>query len=66
MTNIFGNVPAIVQLFTNINYTLLSQKVYDAVKNNPDGFDFTVYPFYDVLFVLNNFKCKLVFLLCNM
>lgn len=53
--DIFRNVPAIVQLFTNINYTTLSQKVFNAVKNNPDGFDFTVYPFYDVLFVLNDF-----------
>ena len=55
MTNIFGNVPAVAQLFTNINYTTLSKSVYDAVKNNPDGFDFTVYPFYDILFVLNDF-----------
>ena len=55
ITNIFGNIPAFVQLPTNINYTTLSKTVYDAVKNNPDGFDYTVYPFYDILFVLNDF-----------
>jgi len=53
--DIFGNVPCINPLYTNINYTSLSQTVYDAVKNNPDGFDWTVYSFYDVLFVLNDF-----------
>jgi hypothetical protein len=55
ITNIFGDIPAFVQLPTNINYTTLSKTVYDAVKNNPDGFDFTIYPFYDILFVLNDF-----------
>ena len=55
MTNIFGNVPAVAQLLTNINYTTLSKSVYDAVKNDQSGFDFTVYPFYDILFVLNDF-----------
>jgi len=55
MKDIFGNVPAIVQLFTNIEFSPLSKSVYDAVKNNPNGYDFTVYPFYDVLFVLNDF-----------
>jgi hypothetical protein len=53
--DIFGNVPCINALYTNINYTSLSQTVYDSVKNNPDGFDWTVYSFYDVLFVLNDF-----------
>jgi len=53
--DIFGNVPCINPLYTNIFYTSLSQTVYDAVKNNPDGFDWTVYSFYDVLFVLNDF-----------
>jgi len=56
MTNIFGNVPAISQLFTNINFTTLSEKVYNSVRNNPNGFDFTIYPLYDILFVLNNFS----------
>jgi len=60
ITNIFGNVPTISQLFTNINYTTLSKNVYDAVKNNPDGFDFTVYPFYDILFVLNDFTTNVL------
>ena len=53
--DIFGNVPCINSLYTNINYTSLSQTVYDAVKNNPDGFDWTIYSFYDILFVLNDF-----------
>lgn len=55
ITDIFGNIPTILQSCTNINYTTLSKSVYDAVKNNPGGFDATIYPFYDVLFVLNNF-----------
>jgi hypothetical protein len=55
ITDIFENIPAVVQTPTNINYTTTSQIVYNAVKNNPDGFDFTVYPFYDILFVLNDF-----------
>jgi hypothetical protein len=55
MTNIFGNVPTISQLFTNINFTTLSEKVYNSVRNNPNGFDFTIYPLYDILFVLNDF-----------
>ena len=55
ITNIFGNIPAVVQILTNINFTELSNDVYDSVKNNPSGFDYSVYPFYDILFVLNNF-----------
>ena len=55
ITNIFGNIPAVVQILTNINFTELSKDVYDSVKNNPSGFDYSVYPFYDILFVLNNF-----------
>ncbi len=53
--NIFGSIPAFVQILTNINFTPLSEEVYNAVKNNSTGFTFTVYPFYDTLFVLNNF-----------
>jgi hypothetical protein len=53
--DIFGNVPAIVQIPTNINFTTLSEKIYNSVKNNSSGFDYTVYPLYDVLFVLNDF-----------
>lgn len=53
--NIFGSIPAFVQILTNINFTPLSEEVYNAVKNDPTGFTFTVYPFYDILFVLNNF-----------
>jgi len=56
ITNIFENIPSFVQTPTNINYTTLSKSVYDSVKNNPDGFDFTVYTFYDILFVLNDFS----------
>ena len=55
ITDIFGKIPCINSLYTNINYTSLSQTVYDAVKNNPDGFDWTIYSFYDILFVLNDF-----------
>jgi hypothetical protein len=55
INDIFGDIPTIVQLYTNINYTTTSQIVYNAVKDNPSGFYFTVYPFYDVLFVLNDF-----------
>jgi hypothetical protein len=55
ITNIFGDIPTIVQLTTNINYTTTSQIVYNAVKDNPSGFSFSIYPFYDVLFVLNDF-----------
>ena len=55
ITNIFGSIPAFVQILTNINFTPLSAEVYNAVKNNSTGFTFTVYPFYDTLFVLNNF-----------
>jgi hypothetical protein len=55
ITDIFGNIPAIVQTPTNINFTTQSKSVYDVVKNNPDGFDYTIYPFFDVLFVLYDF-----------
>ena len=55
MTNIFGNIPTFIQAPTNINFTLLSETVYNTVKNNPLGFDYTVYPLYDILFVLNDF-----------
>jgi len=55
ITDIFKNIPTIVQLPTNINYTNTSQIVYNAVKNNPSGFDYRIYAFYDVLFVLNDF-----------
>ena len=55
INDIFKNIPTIVQLPTNINFTNTSQIVYDAVKNNPSGFDYRIYAFYDVLFVLNDF-----------
>jgi hypothetical protein len=55
ITDIFGNIPSIVQIPTNINFTNTSELVYNAVKDNPDGFDLSVYPFYDILFVLNDF-----------
>ena len=60
ITNIFENIPSIVQTPTNINFTTLSESVYNAVKNNPNGFDFTVYPFYDILFVLNDFTTNVL------
>ena len=55
ITDIFGDIPTFIQTPTNINFTLLSRTVYNTVKNNPLGFDYTVYPLYDILFVLNNF-----------
>ena len=53
--DIFGNIPAFVVYPTNINYTTTTKEVYDVVKNDPFGYDYTSYAFYDVLFVLNNF-----------
>jgi hypothetical protein len=55
MTDIFGNIPSIVQNRTNINFTTLSETVYNAVKKNETSFKSSVYAFYDVLFVLNDF-----------
>lgn len=55
ITNIFGSIPAVVQILTNINFTPLSEEVYNAVKNNPEGFSFSAYTLYDILFVLNDF-----------
>ena len=53
--DIFGPVPAFVVYPTNIKYTSTTKEVYDVVKNNPSGFDYTSYAWYDVLFVLNDF-----------
>jgi hypothetical protein len=53
--DIFGNIPAFVVYPTNINYTITTKEVYDVVKNDSFGYDYTSYAFYDVLFVLNNF-----------
>ena len=55
ISDIFINIPSMVQTPTNINFTTLSEKVYNSVKNNPIGFDYTVYSLYDILFVLNDF-----------
>ena len=55
MTDIFKNIPSMVQTPTNINFTTLSKSVYNAVKNNPEGFSFSAYTLYDILFVLNDF-----------
>jgi len=55
ITDIFGNIPAFVVTPTNINYTVTTKEIYDAVKNNSSGYDYTSYAFYDVLFVLNDF-----------
>ena len=54
--DIFGNIPAFVVCPTNINYTVTTKEIYDAVKNNSSGYDYTSYAFYDVLFVLNDFS----------
>ena len=53
--DIFGNIPAFVVYPTNINFTITTKEVYDVVKNDSFGYDYTSYAFYDVLFVLNNF-----------
>ena len=53
--DIFKNIPALVVTPTNINFTLVTKEVYDVVKNDPFGYDYTSYAFYDVLFVLNDF-----------
>ena len=53
--DIFRNIPAFVVTPTNINFTLVTKEVYDVVKDDPFGYDYTSYAFYDVLFVLNNF-----------
>ena len=50
ITNIFGNVPAIAQLFTNINYTTVSKSVYDSVKNNPDSLNQMIFTKANLLF----------------
>jgi hypothetical protein len=54
--DIFGNIPAFVVCPTNINYTVTTKEVYNSVKNNSSGYDYTSYAFYDVLFVLNDFS----------
>lgn len=55
ITDIFEHVPTIGVLITNINYTSQTDTVYQVVKNNPTGFNYTSYAFYDILFVLNYF-----------
>jgi hypothetical protein len=55
ITDIFDNIPSFVQIRTNINFTTLSETVYNTVKNIQSNFKSSVYPFYDVLFVLNDF-----------
>jgi len=53
--NIFGQVPAFVVTPTFLNYTITTEKVYNVIKDNSFGYDYTSYAFYDVLFVLNTF-----------
>jgi len=53
--DIFGNIPVFVVYPTNINFTTTTKEVYDVVKNDTFGYDYTSYAFYDVLFVLNDF-----------
>jgi hypothetical protein len=55
ITDIFGNIPAFVVYPTNINYTTTTKEVYDVVKDDTFGYDYTSYAFYDVLYVLNDF-----------
>ena len=50
--NIFNTIPTLVQGETNLNFTTLSDKVYKSIKKDSD---FTIYPLYDILFVLNDF-----------
>ena len=56
--DIFGNIPAFVVYPTNINYTTTTKEVYDVVKDDTFGYDYTSYAFYDVLFVLNDFTAN--------
>ena len=53
--NIFGRIPAFVVTPTYLNYTKTTNDVYNVVKNNPFGYDYTSFAFYDVLYVLNDF-----------
>ena len=54
ITNIFSNIPTFVQTSTNINFTTLSETIYNAIKNK-GILKSSSYPFYDILFVLNDF-----------
>ena len=51
--NCFNNIPALVLMATNINYTTTSKMVYDNIKNNTTGYG--IYALYDILFILNYF-----------
>ena len=51
--NCFNNIPALVLMATNINYTPTSKMVYDNIKNNTTGYG--IYALYDILFILNYF-----------
>lgn len=53
--DIFNNVPTLVVYPTSINYTNTTQQVYNAVKNNSSGYDYSSYTLYDIIFVLNVF-----------
>ena len=55
INDIFGNIPSVVQTTTNINFTTLSEKVYNSIKNVPGSVKSSVYALYDILFVLNDF-----------
>ena len=55
LVDIFGNIPAFTVNPTPVNFTLTTTEVYNVVKNNPTGYDFTSFTFYDIIFVLNNF-----------
>ena len=45
LINIFGNIPAFTVTPTPINFTLTTTDVYNVVKNNPTGYNFTSYTF---------------------
>jgi len=50
--DIFRNIPAFPLIPTNLNYTITSQMVYEAVQNK-NNYTYGIYAFYDICFILN-------------
>jgi len=53
--NIFGDIPALVFFPFPINFTVISQEVYDAIVDKRIIY-YTIFSLYDILFVLNDFS----------
>jgi len=49
--DIFGSIPTLVQNQVHLNFTPLSEKIYNFVDERSDY----IYPLYDILFVSNDF-----------